>query len=159
VGDQRNNPRGAAVLPCDLGAFEVQRQTCHNIAKSIGIGQVTPVALDCSGDPFLYSIPSPPAHGSLSGFDPITGAVTYTPAPGFAGTDSFGYAAVNGPESSSGWTVTFSIKGPAQPSPDTPLIPLPGFNLEKALKHCKTVPKGPKRTRCIKKAKKRAKNA
>jgi hypothetical protein len=55
--------------------------------------------------------------------------------------------------------VTFSIKGPAQPSSDTPLIPLPGFDLQKALKRCKKAPKGPKRTKCIKRAKKRAKNA
>jgi hypothetical protein len=158
ISDQRNNARGAAVLPCDLGAFEVQRQVCHNISRTIGIGQVTPVALDCSGDPFVYSLSSPPAHGSLSGFDSMTGAVTYTPNPGFSGTDSFGYAAVNGPESSSGWTVTFSIQGPPGTSPNAPLIPLPGFDLKKALKRCKKVPKGPKRTKCIKKAKKRAKN-
>ena len=158
VVDQRISPRRTGVLPCDLGALEVQRAICHNIFQTIGVGQATPVTLSCSGDPFVYSIAGPPAHGSLSGFDPLTGAVTYTPDPGFTGTDSFGYAAVNGPLSSSGWTATFSVKGPGQLSPNTPLKPLPGFNLKKALKRCKKVPKGPKRRKCVKKAKKRAKN-
>jgi hypothetical protein len=157
VGDQRGKSRGTEVLPCDLGAYEVQRQSCHNIFKSIAPGAATPVTLDCSGDPFVYSITSSPAHGSLSGFNATTGAVTYTPNAGFTGTDSFTYAAVNGAESSGGWTVTFSIGGSAGTSPNTPLIPLPSFNLKKALKRCKKVPK-PKRRKCVKKAKKRAKN-
>ena len=158
VGDQRAKPRNMAVVPCDLGAVEVQKANCNNIFQTIGVGQATPVALSCSGDPFVYSIASPPSHGSLSGFNASTGAVTYTPDPGFTGTDSFGYAAVNGPLSSGGWTVTFSVKGPQQSSPNAPLTPLPGFSLKKALRRCKKVPKGPKRTKCVKKAKKRAKN-
>jgi hypothetical protein len=36
-----------------------------------------------------YAIAHPPAHGTLSGFDPVTGHVLYTPAPGYSGPDSF----------------------------------------------------------------------
>ena len=36
-----------------------------------------------------YSIVTQPAHGTLTGFDPATGAVTYTPQPGYNGSDSF----------------------------------------------------------------------
>jgi hypothetical protein len=156
--DQRGRPRSGAVLPCDLGAFEVQRAICHNIVNTIGMGQATPVALSCSGDPFVYSITGPPSNGTLTGFDPITGAVTYTPNPGFTGTDQFTYAAVNGPLSSGPWFVTFTVQGPVQPTPNQPSVPGPHFSLKKALKRCKKVPKGPKRKKCIKKAKKRAKN-
>ncbi|GAA2688081.1 MULTISPECIES: Ig-like domain-containing protein [Actinosynnema] len=42
----------------------------------------------CPGCSYLPG--TPPAHGSVS-VDPATGASTYTPAAGFAGTDSYGY--------------------------------------------------------------------
>jgi hypothetical protein len=158
VIDQRTRPRSAGALPCDLGAYEAQPDVCHTIFRAIGIGETTPITLDCAGDPFVYSIVSPPTHGSLSGFDAMTGDVTYAPNAGFTGTDSFTFAAVNGPLSSGPWSVTFSIAGPPGGTPDQPGVPERGFNLKKALKRCKKVPKGPKRTKCIKKAKKRAKS-
>jgi cyclophilin family peptidyl-prolyl cis-trans isomerase len=47
-----------------------------------------------------YSILSGPAHGTISNFDPTTGTLTYTPAAGFAGTDTFTYSATSsGPNS------------------------------------------------------------
>ena len=90
----------------------------------------------------------------------MTGDVTYTPTAGFTGTDSFTYDAKNGPLESTPLSVTFSVKGP---TPLTPLVPAPTtnapFDLKAAIKKCKRrVPKGPKRTKCIKKAKKRARN-
>ena len=36
-----------------------------------------------------FAIPSGPSHGTLGGFDPATGAVTYTPAADYSGADSF----------------------------------------------------------------------
>ncbi|MFO0800699.1 MAG: Ig-like domain-containing protein [Gemmataceae bacterium] len=46
------------------------------------------------GDPevaqaLTFAVATPPAHGTLSGFNPATGHVTYTPAPGYDGPDSF----------------------------------------------------------------------
>jgi cyclophilin family peptidyl-prolyl cis-trans isomerase len=47
-----------------------------------------------------YAIVSAPAHGTISDFNPSTGALRYTPTPGFVGTDSFTYTATeNGPNS------------------------------------------------------------
>jgi predicted heme/steroid binding protein len=40
-------------------------------------------------DPLTYGIVSGPAHGTLSELDPETHQVTYTPQPGYFGTDSF----------------------------------------------------------------------
>jgi predicted outer membrane repeat protein len=156
--DQRSRQRiPAAVQPCDLGAYEAQPAICHGIFMTIGIGQATPVTLDCTGDPFVYAIASGPANGALTGFDSLTGDVTYTPNAGFTGADSFTYQAVNGPLSSGPSSVTFSIKGPTPPTPATPEPAPTPFNLKAAIKKCKRkVPKGPKRTKCIKKAKKRA---
>ena len=159
--DQRNRQRQITTLNarCDLGAYEAQPASCHNIFLTIGIGQATPVQLDCSGDPFVYTIVSPPANGALSGFDSMTGDVTYTPNAGFAGTDAFSYQGVNGPLHSSTTTVTFSVKGPVQPTPSVPQPAPAPFDLKAAIRKCKRqVPKGPKRKKCIKKAKKRARN-
>jgi predicted outer membrane repeat protein len=160
VADQRGRPRSAAVLPCDLGAFEVQRVSCDTFSLTIGVGQATPLALECSGDPFVYQLQSAPSHGALSGFNALTGSVTYTPAAGFTGTDSFTYRGVNGPIASSLGTVTLRIPASAPPAQIPPGGNQSGFNLKKAIRKCKLkVPKGPKRTKCIKKAKKRARNS
>ena len=49
-------------------------------------------------DPTTVTVPSTgtgaPQHGSVS-VDPVTGKVTYTPDPGFSGTDSFNYTVCN----------------------------------------------------------------
>jgi hypothetical protein len=46
-----------------------------------------------------YSILSGPGHGTILPFNPALGALIYTPAPGFVGTDTFTYdATVNGPK-------------------------------------------------------------
>jgi hypothetical protein len=156
--DQRHRVRtSAAVVPCDLGALEIQPAICHSFSQSTGMGMAAPITLDCNGDPFLYSIAANPSHGSLSGFNATTGSVTYTPAGGFSGTDAFTYRGVNGPVASSAATVILSVKGPVSPTPNAPGVREPGFDLKAAIKRCKArAPKGPKRTRCIKKARKRA---
>jgi hypothetical protein len=52
-----------------------------------------------------------------------------------------------------GWSLTLETPTPASPAT------VPGFNLAAAIKKCKKkFPKGPKRKRCIKKAKAKAKS-
>ncbi len=49
-----------------------------------------------------YSIVSNPGHGTITAFNPATGALTYTPNPGFLGSDTFTYVATSsGPSTSS----------------------------------------------------------
>jgi CshA-type fibril repeat protein len=61
---------------------------------------VIPVLTNDLGDidPTTVTVPSTgtgvPQHGSVT-VDPITGKVTYTPAPGFSGTDTFNYTVCN----------------------------------------------------------------
>ena len=55
--------------------------------------RITLDAFDPNGDPIVYSIIRPPAHGTLAGSN---GQLTYTPSPGFLGTDSFGWTASDG---------------------------------------------------------------
>lgn len=47
---------------------------------------------DADGDPITWAITSGPTHGTLTNFDPATGAVTYTPDADYNGADSFDYS-------------------------------------------------------------------
>jgi hypothetical protein len=62
--------------------------------QAVATGQDQPRALTLVGaapnnDPFTLAVTAAPAHGTLSGFNAATGQVTYTPAAGYAGPDSF----------------------------------------------------------------------
>ena len=57
---------------------------------------LTLVATDPDGDTPTYSIMGGPLHGALGALNTATGAVTYTPAAGFTGTDSFTFRATDG---------------------------------------------------------------
>ncbi|MBW3622530.1 MAG: tandem-95 repeat protein [Armatimonadetes bacterium] len=55
-----------------------------------------PVSLsgsDLDGDPLAFTVVSPPSHGTLSGAPPT---LTYTPEPGYAGSDVFTFNASDG---------------------------------------------------------------
>src|SRR5207302_1710261 len=57
-----------------------------------GQGQAKAVALTGSapnGDGLSFTLTANPSHGTLSGFNASTGAVTYTPNAGYTGPDSF----------------------------------------------------------------------
>ncbi len=67
-------------------------------SASLSTNQDTPRSIGLTaqddGDPevaqiLTFAILSGPSHGTLSGFDPATGRVTYTPAPLYSGPDSF----------------------------------------------------------------------
>ncbi len=59
---------------------------------------VTPSASDVDGDALSWTLDASaaPAHGTLSGFDPLTGAVVYTPNADWSGSDSFGLVVNDG---------------------------------------------------------------
>ena len=65
------------------------------------------VAGDADSDPTTYSIVDQPTHGTLS---PLSGnTVTYTPAAGFAATDSFTFKANDGTTDSNTATVAITV--------------------------------------------------
>lgn len=67
---------------------------------------VTLSGSDADGDALSFVILAPPQHGTLSG----TGdALTYTPAPDFAGSDAFSFAASDGQAQSAPATVTLEV--------------------------------------------------
>ena len=77
-----------------------------NTAKAFNLSggdpDVPPLAL-------TYAVGTGPSHGSLSGFNAGTGAVTYTPTTGYQGADSFTFTVSNGANTSTAATVTLNV--------------------------------------------------
>jgi Bacterial Ig domain/Dockerin type I domain len=59
--------------------------------------------------PLTFAIATQPAHGTLSGLNSTTGAVTYTPAAGYHGSDTFTFTASDSNGKSSPATVTLIV--------------------------------------------------
>ncbi|MBW3622198.1 MAG: tandem-95 repeat protein [Armatimonadetes bacterium] len=63
-------------------------------------------ATDAEGDPLTFAVVNPPQHGSLSG---TASHLTYTPTPGYTGSDSFTYRATDGTLESPLATVSLNV--------------------------------------------------
>ena len=81
----------------------------------------TPVTVDVlandsdpDGDPLAVDSTTPAGHGSVANNG---GSVTYTPAAGFSGTDSFGYTATDGNGGTASATVTVTVNEPGNRAP------------------------------------------
>ena len=57
---------------------------------------------DVGGQALTFAIPSQPAHGTVSGLDPATGEILYTPVAHFIGSDTINYTVTNSIGSTSG---------------------------------------------------------
>jgi hypothetical protein len=91
------------------------RPFANSTIAEVNANTATPVQLDgASGYPdsstpstLTYSIVAPPKHGTITSFNPATGAVTYTPNKGYTGLDSIQFqVTATGPESSPATTVS-----------------------------------------------------
>jgi CSLREA domain-containing protein len=104
--DQRGiaRPQGST---CDAGAVEGHSTPgggggastagggipqCRDLDASTGFATPVGLTLDCSATVWGWQISTPPAHGTVSAIGPA-GRLTYTPADGFSGDDSFQYVA------------------------------------------------------------------
>ena len=110
-------------------SFQITMQTLNDppVAspqQSVRVVSDTPKALLLTGDDgnvdvvqtLTYAIASQPSHGALSGFNPATGDVTYTPAAGYFGPDSFTFTVTDddtagppGPLTSAPATVSLQV--------------------------------------------------
>jgi RHS repeat-associated protein/uncharacterized repeat protein (TIGR01451 family) len=79
-----------------------------------GSAQITLQASDADNDPLTFHIVTPPAHGSLSGTAP---ALTYTPSPGYSGSDSFSFRASDGVLDSATVSVSVTVTAPINRAP------------------------------------------
>jgi len=104
--DLDGNPREMAGKT-DIGAYEyIAGPSCAPGVASTKFATATRIQLACTdplGGTLTYAITGGPNHGTAS-VNAGTGLVTYTPAAGFAGSDSFDYTA-----SSSNLTATTQV--------------------------------------------------
>src|SRR5205807_1052786 len=75
--------------------------TNQDTAKAISL-----TASDVDGDPLTYAVVTAPTHGTLSGTAPN---LTYTPAAGYFGPDSFTFKANDGTVDSAAATVSLTV--------------------------------------------------
>lgn len=64
---------------------------------------------DPDGTPLTYATPGLPSHGTLSQLNTATGAVVYTPAAGYTGSDSFTYTVTSGGDTTAAAIVTITV--------------------------------------------------
>jgi len=100
-----------------IGIFSRQAApTCSAATATVQSTKTVSVTLPCAdpnGDAITRAITAAPAHGTLSA---VAGdAVTYTPAAGFTGTDTFSYTADDGAGAGATGTATVTVT----PAPDT----------------------------------------
>ena len=85
--------------------------TANGQSVSTAFNTATQITLTASGTaPITYAVTSAPARGTLSGTAP--GPLTYSPTPGYRGTDSFTFTASNGAGTSAPATVTITVGDP-----------------------------------------------
>lgn len=88
--------------PLNFGTFtvntsDVAAPVANNQSVNVNYNTATPVSLTATGaGTMVYTVVTAPAHGALIGTAP---ALTYTPASGYIGTDSFAFKANNGSDS------------------------------------------------------------
>ncbi len=91
-------------------------------SQAVTVGQDTPTPIqlaatdgDVPAQPLTYSLVAQPVSGTLTGLNPATGAVTYTPNPGFVGLDRFTFQATDGFVNSNVATVSITVPGTLPP--------------------------------------------
>ncbi|MFN8017215.1 MAG: DUF4214 domain-containing protein [Acidimicrobiales bacterium] len=98
-----------------------QAPTATDQSVPVAYQTATPVTLtgsDPDGDALTFQATSSPAHGALTGTAPN---LTYTPANGYVGPDSFTFTASDGALSDSG-TISLDVSAAATTVPGSPAI-------------------------------------
>jgi len=103
----------------DLGAYQfVAGPKCQALTAVTPFGRATTLQLQCAdllGAPVSsYAILAGPTHGTAT-LNSSTGAVTYTPAPGYSGPDSFSFDATSSHGAGTPATATITIGASLQP--------------------------------------------
>ena len=95
----------------NVSILEVDSQLSYNLSDQDNSVDLTLVASDVDGDSLSYTIVNQPQQGSLSGTAP---ELTYQPAAGFTGTDSFNFQVSDGVALSRIATVSLTVQTPDQ---------------------------------------------
>ena len=111
VGVSQASARSAPHVPCVISVTDDSYSTPQDTPLVVApIGVVTNDTI-CGTDGLVISTSSP-SHGTLTNFDDSDGGFTYTPDPGYTGTDSFTYVLEDVDGSPTG-TVTITVTAPA----------------------------------------------
>ncbi len=106
--------------PCNPLALNDTARTAEGVAIQIPVldNDISPSA--CGFAPFELHSVSTPGHGAVV-FDSKLGTLTYSPAPGFNGSDTFTYTIRNGDGATSTATVTVTVEAVCNPvaNPDS----------------------------------------
>lgn len=99
------------VAPATASSGVVGAPTAHSQSVTTGQGQAVTVVLtgndtNSPARALTYAVTTSPLHGTLTGTSP---SLTYTPASGYIGTDSFQFKANNGTLDSTPATVSITI--------------------------------------------------
>jgi hypothetical protein len=99
--------------------FSITKENVPPVANSQSVSvikdtpkSITLTATDANNDPLTFSTVLPPSHATLSGGTGTTR--TYTPNPGYVGTDTFTFKANDGAIDSNIATVSVSVEQPPQ---------------------------------------------
>lgn len=124
IADARDSILDSVVF-IEAGSFRVNQPpgaTDSAVTTTEDTAVATPLsATDPDGDPLEYAIVTPPAHGTLSGTAP---ALTYTPAAGYVGPDSFQWTASDGLLTSNTATASITVEA-EEPPPNQAPVALP----------------------------------
>ncbi len=107
AGAVASHPRAVCVPTPANDSYSTPQDTALEVSEP----GVTSNDTLCDTDGLVISTSSP-SHGQLTGFDDSGGGFTYTPDPGFTGTDSFTYV-LEDVEGSPTATVTITVTAPA----------------------------------------------
>jgi DNA-binding beta-propeller fold protein YncE len=111
---------------------------CTDVAGATPFQTPFALTLACSdpnGDAVTREIVTQPGHGSLAAIDQATAQVTFTPAAGFSGPDSFTFRATDGALASAPATAAVTV-GSGPVTPPTP-TPTPTSTSDKTKPSCK----------------------
>jgi RHS repeat-associated protein len=101
---------GGVSQPATTVSVSVNTPSCQDVTANTTQDTSTSVGFNCANAVGgSYQIVSAPVNGTLGAIDQSAGAVTYTPAPGFYGTDSFSYRANAGGVASGVSHVTVNV--------------------------------------------------
>ena len=96
-----------------VAAFRIQSApSCQGANATVAAGSSVSIPLACldeGGDPIARTILAAPARGALGAIDEAAGAVTYTPTPGFTGTDGFTFQASDGTNASASASISITV--------------------------------------------------
>jgi hypothetical protein len=93
---------------------------CDPVTVSTPRGTAAAVTLACTdpdGDAITLEKAAGPSHGTLGAIDQGAKKVTYTPAAGYSGPDSFTYRATDGTATSPAATVSITVVAPPNTAP------------------------------------------